>query len=664
MVFFSMSIQSPKSIAGDYDVAPAEFGMQWTEGILTGPFVDCGDCSKVMRRRDVYRRVALCRRSTIPGAKSDHEMAMLVQTNYALAMIVIMDNRGDLVTMKLPLGKTDRIQIPCLCVGREDGQAIIRAMEDKEVVVSLVGGVRDIWAFGNGKFGQLGLSQHLAFQSVERPTMAIQEKGILMLACGANHSLALLDSGQVFSWGFNENGEVGNGTNTACTSPYFMESLSQWRIKGIACGANHNLAIADPFQANGDGCWSWGINDFCQLGHSSGTQFVTEPKKIPEMEARNVIMVAAGFFHSMCVVTNYIMSASEKAEKRNAKKMEKEKERTKPTDKMPAWLKKSGGDPEKAAGKAAKKVRRKQLIKLEDERSRMQRDDNEMRTLYTWGDGGKGQLGHRELYTEAYFQQSNPKGAAAVAKLRKFTRLECPRLVEGIVGWCTPKEYGHITKIKANGCQSGLLTTKGCMMVWGCGENGRLGTGNTKCVTVPSPVTGLRINKLKKEESKVVDFAIGQFSMICLTESGDVFCWGKNSEGQLGLGDDGKEGKDVLEPFPSKGLSKRAAHSVFCGNCHGAMVTSNGEIFIWGKSEGGRLGLVDPPDIVHDPVCLETMHGVEVASVALGAGHTLALTDIYPADDTSGRIIATSIMTDGKVRGEGHSMVSACCVIG
>merc|ERR1712100_228252 len=147
-----------------------------------------------------------------------------------------------------------------------------------------------------------------------------------------------------------------------------------------------------------------------------------------------------------------------------------------------------------------------------------------MRSMYTWGDGGKGQLGHRELYTEAHFNANNPKGA--IVKLRKFTRLECPRLVESLVGWCTPQEYGHIKAIKANSCQSGLLTDKGILMTWGCNDNGRLGTGDTKNRCVPSPMTGLSIGiasaskkgKGKKEDQKVVDFAIGQFHTIILTE--------------------------------------------------------------------------------------------------------------------------------------------------
>jgi len=62
----------------------------------------------------------------------------------------------------------------------------------------------------------------------------------------------------------------------------------------------------------GDGVWSWGINDYCQCGHTTKELAVHEPTKIPEMEGHRVLLLAAGFFHSMCVISNYMKSDQEK----------------------------------------------------------------------------------------------------------------------------------------------------------------------------------------------------------------------------------------------------------------------------------------------------------------------------------------------------------------
>ena len=53
-----------------------------------------------------------------------------------------------------------------------------------------------------------------------------------------------------------------------------------------------------------------------------------------------------------------------------------------------------------------------------------------------------------------------------------------------------------IHMIKAGGCQSGLLTKKGILLTWGSGENGRLGHGDDKLRSVPTPVSGFRIGAL------------------------------------------------------------------------------------------------------------------------------------------------------------------------
>jgi len=522
-----------------------------------------------------------------------------------------------------------------------------------------------MWAFGNGTFGQLGLSKHLSFQTVQRPTMAIQEKGIKKVSCGANHTLALLDSGHVFAWGHNEFGQLGDGEQRSQTNPKFIEALADWRMKEICCGSNFCLAVADAKQDGGDGIWSWGINDFCQLGHTASESCVLEPTKIPEMAGHNVQLLAAGYFHGMCVISNYTKTDKEKAEELQLRKDENAKKLGKgqTVSKLPAWLKKKAMDPEqkeKMELKMAKTRKRKDMLRLEEQRAKSQRADNEMRTLYTWGDGGFGQLGHRELYTAAYFRRTNPKATSA---LREFTRLECPRLVESLVGWTTPAELGHIHMIKAGGCQSGLLTTKGMLMTWGCGDNGRLGHGTKQHYNIPTPVVGLKTGKTKSDEQKVKDFAIGQYSMMVLTVTRDIFGFGQAKWGQLGLGQEGVDDpSDRLFPTLAKPISKRGGSSVYAGDSHSAMITDNGEVFIWGQSQGGRLGLEDVDDAVHQPQLLDTMAGIEVSAVALGAGHTIALSTQYPADDTIGIQIATSTMTCPQEEGEGFNM-SECCTI-
>ena len=63
---------------------------------------------------------------------------------------------------------------------------------------------------------------------------------------------------------------------------------------------------------------------------------------------------------------------------------------------------------------ARRKERVRVQAKAERQKKNSARPDREMRTVYTWGDGGRGQMGHGELYTVAFFTTQNPADNAAL----------------------------------------------------------------------------------------------------------------------------------------------------------------------------------------------------------------------------------------------------------
>nr|NIM47506.1 hypothetical protein [Candidatus Aenigmarchaeota archaeon] len=92
---------------------------------------------------------------------------------------------------------------------------------------------------------------------------------------GWYHSLALLDTGEVVGWGYNEYGQLGDGTsgNEKITPVYVLKGATPGNADGhlagvvaIAGGAFHSLATLDT-----DEVASWGRNDSNQLGDNSGT---------------------------------------------------------------------------------------------------------------------------------------------------------------------------------------------------------------------------------------------------------------------------------------------------------------------------------------------------------------------------------------------------------
>jgi hypothetical protein len=101
--------------------------------------------------------------------------------------------------------------------------------------------------------------------------------------------------------------------------------------------------------------------------------------------------------------------------------------------------------------------------------------------------------------------------------------------------------------------------------------------------------------------------ACGTSHTLVLTDSGDVFSFGSNRAGELGVCDWfplGKDGaiklKDQHAPHaldhgarfdPAESLKRQVPTSVACGAKHSALITEEGELFVWGSEQNGRLGL-------------------------------------------------------------------------
>ena len=73
---------------------------------------------------------------------------------------------------------------------------------------------------------------------------------------------------------------------------------------------------------------------------------------------------------------------------------------------------------------------------------------------------------------------------------------------------------------------------------------------------------------------------------------------------------------------------------VACGNEHTAAISSRGELFTWGLAGNGELGRVhwQPADAA-TPQAAHSLHCMRMVSVAAGANHTLAISEVPPLPD-------------------------------
>ena len=105
----------------------------------------------------------------------------------------------------------------------------------------------------------------------------------------------------------------------------------------------------------------------------------------------------------------------------------------------------------------------------------------------------------------------------------------------------------------------------------------------------------------------------------------EVFVWGTNSYGQLGLGDDKSNRNYCLPKFCTFNV---IILKVSCGEEHSAFITSNGSIYTMGKNSDGRLGIGDRSVKFSNIPCLvEGLSCFSAIDIACGFGHSIAIMD-------------------------------------
>lgn len=118
----------------------------------------------------------------------------------------------------------------------------------------------EVWCWGDNMDGQIGPPATDVFRTA--PARVDGLSNVTELAAGGSHTCALVSGGQVQCWGFNSDGQLGDGTNIGRPQPMPVSGLSDGT--SISAGRLHTCARTQ----SGTRCW--GDNEFGQLG--DGTQ--------------------------------------------------------------------------------------------------------------------------------------------------------------------------------------------------------------------------------------------------------------------------------------------------------------------------------------------------------------------------------------------------------
>lgn len=355
-----------------------------------------------------------------------------------------------------------------------------------------------VMAWGNNDHGQLGDSNYPTDTNlagaVRGPGGVGRLDTVTAISAGEYHALALDTSGAVWAWGYNAEGELGNGDMpTQQEVPVqVLDAAGNApldHVVAIAAGTFHNLALRD------DGTlWAWGLAAYGRLGDGQATTDRDLPVQVKDEAGTgfmtDVVQIAAGYDQSLAMTSDGAIYAWG----RNAHGQLGQGKKTAETSSLPLRVKDAAGTGFLGGVRA---------LHANSYTSYALATDG---TVWAWGNNEDGEVGdgtNEDRWLPVKVKAPGGNG-----------------------------ELGDVKEIASGSYQTLATMNNGTALAWGYNSDGQIGDGNlgqtallpTPVMTASGPLTG------------VVTMSGGYLFSLALRSDGTVWSWGDDRDGQLGVG--------------------------------------------------------------------------------------------------------------------------------
>ena len=315
------------------------------------------------------------------------------------------------------------------------GVTAISAGDDFSLALTYSG---TVWAWGcTNQANDNGVLGNGTNTGSQIPVQVSMPAGVMVTAIAAGHdfSLALISTGTVWAWGYGIDGELGNGTNTNSNIPVQVSMPSGVKVTAISAGGGYGLALTSVGKV-----WAWGYGIDGELGNGANTKS-NIPVQVSIPSGTTITAIAAGHDSGLALVSDG--------------------------------------------------------------------------TVFAWGYNGNGELGN---------------GNNANSNIPVSVKIPAGITVTGIAAG-----YRHNI----------ALTSGGAILAWGDNHFGELGNGNNTNSNIPVSVNmPIGSTVISISASGDNDFSLA------LTTTGTVWSWGYGIDGELGNGNNANSNIPVQVSMP------------------------------------------------------------------------------------------------------------------
>lgn len=173
--------------------------------------------------------------------------------------------------------------------------------------------------------------------------------------------------------------------------------------------------------------------------------------------------------------------------------------------------------------------------------------------------------------------------------------------------------YKNHMAVALGGNQILVVVEDGFCRSCGVNDEGQLGSGDNSDRQTLEMVNAL------PELAKQVDAGVGYSAVV--TDEGNLFMFGSGMNGKLGLGD--HDNRLTPTQVPRAMFDNNDVLMVSCGSSHTVVLTFDG-VYTFGGNDCGQLGHGNKQNSI-EPVKVAELDGTEISMVAAGSMHTIAL---------------------------------------